>query len=709
MNPPPDEKYLFDGVVADPRLLSLERQGVLLELEPKAVRVLFYLIQNRNRVVTKDELIAEVWEGAFVSDNSLTRVVAQIRKQLGDNARAPRYIETSSTVGYRFIADVSVATPDTRNPPSPVARKQRHLLLLACGMLVLLLAGFAVFDRYIAGRVEVSGLRQVTNSDGADFWPTFSPDASQLAFSSNRRGTFEIYVRSLAPGGTERQITTDRQESIQPDWSPDGQYLAYVPRLRGGIAIIPVSGGAPRYLTDSGDSPSWSPDGKTIAYRRYSMNLNPALETTGVAGSTIWLLPLDGSAPRALTQAGTPPGGHGSPRWTPDGKRILFSSSAGSTVPAEAHAWLLDLASGSLEALPVNSGSIWSPILSHSGQWMFFLNAMSKDPGLLAARLTGFWRQTPQMLIPAGLTKPRHLNASADGKHLAFSQQIGESVIWTLPMSPNGLPDGTPHPLIPNRNFRNTEPVFSWDGQKLAYASVWQGGEYSIVVANADGSAAVAATAPELFASKPSWVGRELTIGFLGMNRNEIGYWLQPLTASPRRMDLKMDLRRASRVRLSPDGTKLAAHFLTTNGNYIAVEDLKTHSTRRISQQGVSVGFPCWSPDGKWIAAERMENGESFAVYYPADGGQMTELATGTGQAFVYDWAPDSDKITFAGLHHDVWNIYWVSRRSGHVEKLTEFHSNSAFVRYPAWSPRNDQIVFEHNDLKANIYVADVK
>jgi Tol biopolymer transport system component len=54
-------------------------------------------------------------------------------------------------------------------------------------------------------------------------------------------------------------------------------------------------------------------------------------------------------------------------------------------------------------------------------------------------------------------------------------------------------------------------------------------------------------------------------------------------------------------------------------------------------------------------------------------------------------------------------NIFWVDRATGQVRQLTQFKSSAAFVRYPAWSPKGDRIVFERNDLVANIYVGDLK
>ena len=105
------ETWHFGDIVADPNRLEVRREGQITELEPKALRVLFYLLENRDRVVSKDELIQEVWAGTAVTDNALTRVIAQIRKQLGDDARSPRYIQTAASAGYRFIAEIRTTPP----------------------------------------------------------------------------------------------------------------------------------------------------------------------------------------------------------------------------------------------------------------------------------------------------------------------------------------------------------------------------------------------------------------------------------------------------------------------------------------------------------------------------------------------------------------------------------------------------------------------
>ena len=100
--------YEFGDVRVDLGRMAAVRGGSVIPLEPKAFDVLVHLIEHRDRLVTKDELLDAVWAGTFVTPNVLSRAVAQIRKALGEETHDVRYIETLPKRGYRFIAPVTV-------------------------------------------------------------------------------------------------------------------------------------------------------------------------------------------------------------------------------------------------------------------------------------------------------------------------------------------------------------------------------------------------------------------------------------------------------------------------------------------------------------------------------------------------------------------------------------------------------------------------
>ena len=100
--------YRFDEFEVDDREFCLSKGGVPLQVEPKVLRLLLYLIENRNRLVRKQELLDKVWQDSMVTENALTRVIGLLRKALNDDSRVPRFIETVPTAGYRFVADVTM-------------------------------------------------------------------------------------------------------------------------------------------------------------------------------------------------------------------------------------------------------------------------------------------------------------------------------------------------------------------------------------------------------------------------------------------------------------------------------------------------------------------------------------------------------------------------------------------------------------------------
>ena len=113
-------RYRFDDVEIDRNGFRLLKDGKVVPVEPKALKLLIFLVENRGRLVHRREIIDAVWSGAFVSDHVLNRAIGQLRKLLVDDAKAPRYVETVPTLGYRFIAEVEAEEPPAEQPASPL-------------------------------------------------------------------------------------------------------------------------------------------------------------------------------------------------------------------------------------------------------------------------------------------------------------------------------------------------------------------------------------------------------------------------------------------------------------------------------------------------------------------------------------------------------------------------------------------------------------
>ncbi len=98
--------FRFDDFELDVRRRELYRGDEIIALQPKVFEMLVYLLRNTDRVVSKSELLDEVWRGTLVTDNVLAQAASALRKALGDSSRSPRYVKAVPRVGYRFIGDV---------------------------------------------------------------------------------------------------------------------------------------------------------------------------------------------------------------------------------------------------------------------------------------------------------------------------------------------------------------------------------------------------------------------------------------------------------------------------------------------------------------------------------------------------------------------------------------------------------------------------
>ena len=139
--------YRFDEFLVDPKTWKLSRDGREVHLEPVVLKLLIYLIENRERLVTRHELMDTVWGDTVISESALTKAVARLRKALGDDSATHRYLETVRSRGYRFVAVVEEIESPNQHNHSPgkghATIVRRALLASAAAILALVIV--AVF------------------------------------------------------------------------------------------------------------------------------------------------------------------------------------------------------------------------------------------------------------------------------------------------------------------------------------------------------------------------------------------------------------------------------------------------------------------------------------------------------------------------------------------------------------------------------------
>jgi len=227
--------------------------------------------------------------------------------------------------------------------------------------------------------------------------------------------------------------------------------------------------------------------------------------------STIWIVPSQGGAAKPITQAGDPPGGHGAPSWSPDGKRIVFDASDFVSTSL----WSVSLGGRDFKKIAKDgSDGVYSPdgasiFYSLQGLWRIHVSPTTGEP-------VG----EPFQLASGGPTGIRYATLSADGKKIAYSILSLSSNLWSVPLLSGASVLTDPEPFPRDTSSRKNVARFSPDGRRIAFNSWRTGTSADIWVAEADGKNPTQLTSNPTTDSMPSWFPEGDRIAFLSDRTN---------------------------------------------------------------------------------------------------------------------------------------------------------------------------------------------
>jgi Tol biopolymer transport system component/DNA-binding winged helix-turn-helix (wHTH) protein len=729
-------RFRWDAFVLDLDAYRLERGGLPVSLEPKAFDLLALMVQRPGHLFSKQEIFDAVWPGTAVTDHALTRVVAQIRRALGDEAREARYLETVPTKGYRWICrvesiDAAAVPPEPVTPPPDqpaLVTGARSLSVAATVATALVIGGALLTWAWSSSRAaatvepargpatpasehDVEWPTQLTTHAGLDMHPALSPHGDAVAFVSDRSGAFEIHVRVLDGSATESPLTSDQGQNVQPAWSPDGKFLAYHSYRRGGIWIVPARGGTPRQIVEEGSSPAWSPDGTSIAYQS---DEHADASPTGFgaqAGSTIRLVDVASLRQTALTESGSPWGGHASPAWSPDGRFITFSVFEG----RPGGLWVLDRRSGAVSLLR-RADKLYESVFSRDGSTIYAAGGDAFIVRLPFDAATGSAGEAHMIPVP-GVPGVRDLSLSHDGSTLAFAGLDLDSQIWVQPVAPGGTPTGRARALTSGTSRRNSLPVVSPGGTHVAYMSSRRGQPPNVWVMNIDGTGAQQLTPDSTAEYWPEWLPDGRRVAFLSRRGEQEGLWSVDITT--RMETLLFDMAALPRSQLGPiaegglaelrfspsmSSVALAVFVPPAGRRALFVTAFEPVAFRAVGQQAYSPGYPAWSPDERAIAVEIKDGSSTHAGIVDVETGSVRQVTRERGQTWVRSWSADGRAIAAAVLREGVWSLRAIDAANGRETVLTPPERPGVYVRYPDWSRRGDTVVFERAEMTGNIW-----
>jgi Tol biopolymer transport system component/DNA-binding winged helix-turn-helix (wHTH) protein len=732
-------RFTFGMFEFDQTAFRLLKSGVPVPVEPKALDLLQVLLERSPRVVDKAEIFAIVWKDVAVTDNALTRAIAQLRKALEDDPKSPRYIETIATRGYRFIANVTVEPAGERPRAAPASTPSRWVAAGVVSIVALLTWAGVSFVRPAAGgsvrssadggpdieRLATLRPRQLTSDTGFDGFLAYSPDGTRLAFSSDRSGALEIYVQGASTGSTPIALTSNGRHNVQPVWSPDGQFIAYHEMAGDGIWVVPSSGGTARRISDFGSHPAWSPDGTKLAFQ-----FLPLLEITTMrrpgAPCTIWIVDMSARGkPTAVTANGTPAGPHLSPAWSPDSKLLFFAVPAGVEAGGGTALWQVDIN----QRIPreVTRSDVFSTdyALSPDGRGTYFVAAGVNTVWWLPLTHDGDVAGAPRPTgMPTAGSKIAHLRVSADGKRLTWTVLDTAIHLWaTEPQTKSADRDSAaPAKPLTEGTVHYRLAAAAADG-RIALVGSKPGASGSLFMLAGNGTLRQLTT-DESDHVGPQWLPGEREIAFVSNHREGAGFWaLEPDTGRERLLFRFSDLPRPAdnqpttaapeaNLAFTKDFSRLVMAVVQDGIPNLWVGGMQEQrprgdlEQRTFEREGGS--YPAWSPDGQWLAYQCAQGTDTHVCVIGANGGDRRQLTNQPGQSWVGGWAADNDQVLFAARRGAVWNVAAVSRSSGAVRTLTTFSEPRLYVRYPRWDASQNRVLFQVAETTSRIWSVDV-
>ena len=442
----------------------------------------------------------------------------------------------------------------------------------------------------------------LTSLPGYEMMPTFSPDATQVAFVWRREGILrpDVYVQMIGGAGAPVRLTDDGSAHMFPAWSPDGKHIALwhapigmpsaVTDLR--LVLVAPLGGAERTVLEwvgPAQRISWSPDSRWFATSQVGVRLNRE------KGITL-LSPLTGER---IEWAAIDDRYAGSvePAFSPDGRRIAFIQERGDILSDVYVASVgTDGRPSGPPTLLATAGKVAKmPVWAADGKHLLLLDGSpTSNGGVVRVRVDG----SGAAERIRGLEHAQALALAVDGRRLAISRGGVDADIWRLDLQDEAASGRVAHSTLSENGAE-----YSPDGSRIAFSSN-RSGASEIWVADSTGENALALTQ------------------FGG-----------PVPGT---------------ARWSPDGSRIAFDGRPAGNADIFVVPSAGGAVRQLTTDSGEDARPAWSYDGRWIYFSSDRSGRAEIWRMSADGRDPIQVTKDGGLLAVA--SPDGQWLYYVGL-----------------------------------------------------------
>lgn len=453
------------------------------DITANLLSLLLYLASQPNRIVSRDELMQQVWQGSIVSEETISRAVAHLRKLLGDSAKNPQFIRTISKQGYQLLltpvftlpVDVtpiiaSESSPETTNTKTPrsVWAIAKTLILLVVLMVVFYLgfngfSGHSVTEQAPSTRFAQLVKSPLTSGSGWQRFPRFSADGRFIISVEHREQTSSLMIHDLLNGSAQPLFQSSKVTYSSPSFSPDGNEIVYLesikPQKHGerqcGLYVYTFKTQSSRKVMACGQlfrsNFSWTADGQSVISSWY----RPESTTAGVVK-----INLNNGEVTDVAFPSQDNSGYLFGRLSPDNQRIALVFIDGKS--NDKSLALFDLKTSQFTPIASQFTAISQVVWGDDNQTLYF-----SDDSMQAA---GIWQLNLQTQQSQLLYNEKIIDFDVDPKHNRFISSIvdGQFDIWRAQENEKGkVSHQQLSKTVANEGFPEVDPL----GLQLAFTS----------------------------------------------------------------------------------------------------------------------------------------------------------------------------------------------------------------------------------------------
>jgi DNA-binding winged helix-turn-helix (wHTH) protein len=507
VHPQSDYRFLDWRYAPAQRLLG--NAGHESRLKPLLDRLLRQLLDDPGTVLAREHLIDRVWTRREVNDEVLSRAIAELRALLGDDAREPRFIETVSKGGYRWMTPVTRVAPDSLTGQTPgnaasrssTARPDWRLVALVAAPLILLtLVAFFFLRRSLPEgstratlAVDLLGARPLTADPRLEYDARFDPIGRVVYIRSSRGSNASELVMVDPASLAERVLWQDTQSLRHPTPSPDGREIA-VSRQTGKACELWSVALVDGHHTRIGDCASsfsggleWTDDGASLLFTGNPTNQKdpPGLMRLNRSSGSVGTL----TVPVAGEEA------HVNPRLSANGEWLVYASVHGD----DEQLWRTDWpAMRSRIALLKRPEPVFEHAFEADGETLWIAGDLTLYRALHRLQRGG----QPELIGGRG---SRSIDLGKDGSAVWSEANYDADIWWRRNIDAAWQ--------VVARSIRyESQPEFSADAKLLAIGSNRNGAESVLVYDTADGTARQLALDSAIRWVRPTWSARDQSL-----------------------------------------------------------------------------------------------------------------------------------------------------------------------------------------------------